>query len=113
MAQMENQGTLNPDSHIFFNQAVEEQSILVLTIMKHISLRAGLKKWVNKSRESVKLEIRQVHLRNIFNQRHQSGLNNTGKAEILEYRMFLKLKRSGKINGITVASGNRQWYFIS
>ena len=112
MAQMKNQGTLNPDSHIFFNQALEEQSIVVLTIMKHISLKAGLKEWVNKARESVKLEMRQVCLRNISNPRHQSGLTNTGKAEVLEYRMFLKLNRSGKINGITVASGNRQWYFI-
>ena len=32
MLQMENQGALNPDAHMFFNQAVEEKTTVLLTI---------------------------------------------------------------------------------
>ena len=32
MVQMENQGALNPDAHMFFNQAVEEKTTVLLTI---------------------------------------------------------------------------------
>ena len=36
IAQMENQGTLNLYTYMFFNQAVEEQPMVVLMRMVHI-----------------------------------------------------------------------------
>ena len=51
MAQMKNQGTLNSDAHMFFNQSVEEQLTVVLTIKMQISCKAGLKQQENKARE--------------------------------------------------------------
>ena len=50
----------------------------------------------------------QLHLQNTFDLRHQSELTNKGKAEVLEYHMFIKHKRDVKIKGRTVAEGNIQ-----
>ena len=79
MAQMENQETLNPDAHMFFNQSVEEQPMVVSTIIPYISLKEGLKQCGKKSRYLMKSEMRQLHLRNTFEPRHQSDLTSKEK----------------------------------
>ena len=48
MAQMDNQGLLNPYAHMFSNQAVEEQPTILFTIMTQLSLKSGLKQSGNK-----------------------------------------------------------------
>ena len=53
MSQMENQGMLNPDVQMFFNESVEKQPTIVSTIMTQISLKAVIKQWGKKARESV------------------------------------------------------------
>ena len=53
MSQMENQGILNPDVKMFFNESVEKQPTIVSTIMTQISLKAVIKQWGKKARESV------------------------------------------------------------
>ena len=57
--------------------------------------------------------MRQLHLQNTFDPRHESALNNKVRAEVLYSHMFLKLKRDGNMKGITVAGVNIQRYFIS
>ena len=43
MAQIENQGTLNPYAHMFLNLVVGEQPAVVPNITTQISLKAGIK----------------------------------------------------------------------
>ena len=56
----------------------------------------------------MKLEMRQLHIRNTFDPRHQYDLTNKYKVEVFESHIFLKLKINGKIKRITMAGGNRQ-----
>ena len=49
---------LNPDAHIFLNQAVEKQPIVVLNIMVRLSLKEVLNQWEKKDRELMKSEMR-------------------------------------------------------
>ena len=39
---------MNPDAHKFFNQSVEVQPMVVLTIIIKISLKEGLNQWGKK-----------------------------------------------------------------
>ena len=86
--------------------------MVVSKILAQISLKAALKKWGKKARESTKSEMRQLHIHKKFEPIHQSDLINKEKAEVLYSSMFIKLKRYGKIKRITVASVNKQWDFI-
>ena len=60
----------------------------------------------------MKSEMRQLHLRNTFDPRHQYDLTNKENEEFLESHMFLKLKRNVKNKGRTVEGGNIHHDFI-
>ena len=113
MAQLENQGTLHPDAHLLFNLAVEEQPSVVSAIMTQLSLKVGLKTWVEKGRKAMKSEMKQLHIRDTFEPQHCHELSAKGKSEVLESHMFLKLKRYGNIKIRAVAGGKKQRDFIS
>ena len=80
MAQLDNQGTLHPDAHLMFNLSVEEPPSVVSAIMTQLSLKVGLKTWVENGRKSMKSETRQIHLRDTFEPRHRHELMNKEKA---------------------------------
>ena len=89
MDQLDKQGMLHPDVHLLFNLAVEEQSSVVSEIITQISLKVGLKTWEDKGRKAMKLDMRQLHLRDNFEPRHRHELPAKEKAEVLESHMFL------------------------
>ena len=66
MAQLDKQGTLNPDAHLLFNLSAEEKPSVVSAITTKIFLKVRLKTWGDKGRKSTKSEMRQIHLCDTF-----------------------------------------------
>ena len=114
MTQMESEGALYPDAHMFFNECMEQsEPDVVAMIMTQLSLKSGLKQWGKPAKEAVKSEMKQLHFRDTFKPLHWQEMTPTQKGSVLESHMFLKEKRDGKIKGRTVAGGNKQRDFIS
>jgi hypothetical protein len=113
VTQLESQGVLNPDAHMFvqdyFYQAEPD---VVGAIMTQLSLKAGLKEWGKKGFKAAHSEMKQ-YLRKTFKPNHWRELSKAQRHTVLESHMFLKLKRDGKIKGRTVAGGNKQRDYIS
>jgi hypothetical protein len=57
--------------------------------------------------------MKQLHFQNTFKPKHWQELSQVQRQTVLESHMFLKQKRDGKINGITVTGGNKQHDYIS
>jgi hypothetical protein len=57
--------------------------------------------------------MKQLHLRKTFKPKQWRELSKAQRQTVLEYHMFLKLKRDGKIKGRTVDGGNKQCDYIS
>jgi hypothetical protein len=114
VTQLEQQGVLHPDSHMFFQQDMYRcEPDVVAAIMTQLSLKAGLKAWGKEARTAVHKEMQQLHFRDTFKPMHWYELTHTQKQSVLESHMFLKEKRTGEIKGRTVAGGNKQRDFLS
>jgi hypothetical protein len=57
--------------------------------------------------------MKQLHFSNTFEPKHWSNLNEVQRKSVLEFHMFLKEKRDGKIKGRIVAGSNKQRDYIS
>ena len=113
-AQLEHQGVLNPDAHVFVQEDFyQAEPDTVAAIMTQLSLKAGLKKWGDKAFEAAHNEMKQLHLRDTFKPKHARELAHLQRQMILESHLFLKEKRTGEIKGRTVAGGNKQRDCIS
>jgi hypothetical protein len=114
VTQLESQGALHPDSHMFFQQEMyQEEPDVVAMIMTQLSLKAGLKQWGPKAEAAVRSEMKQLHFRDTFKPFHWKDLTHSQRMSVLESHMFLKEKRDGKVKGRTVAGGNKQRDYIS
>ncbi len=112
--QLETQGVLNPDAHMFVQEDFyQADPDVVASVMTQLSLKSGLKEWGDKAYEAVSLEMKQLHFRNTFKPKRWSKLSKIQRQTVLESHMFLKEKRDGKIKGRTVAGGNKQRDYIS
>jgi hypothetical protein len=96
--QLESQGVLNPDSHMFvqegFYQAEPDGMAAITT---HLSLKAGLKEWGEEASMDAQSEMKQLHFRNAFKPKHWRELSQVQRQTVLDSHMFLKQKRDGKI----------------
>jgi hypothetical protein len=86
---------------------------VVSAIMTQLSLKAGLKEWGEEAFTAAQYEMKQLNFRNTFKPKHWRELSQVQRQTVLEYHMFLKQKRDGKIKGRTVAGGNKQRDYIS
>ena len=77
-----------------------------------MSMRMGIKLFGDKGREAVKKEIRQLHERGVLRGVHKTDLSWEQIKKALNYLMFLKRKRCGKIKGRGCADGRKQRDFI-
>ena len=112
--QLEKQGVLHPNAHMFFqNDMYQSEPDVVAAIMTQLSLKAGLREWGKKAQKAVHSEMKQLHFRDTFRPMHWKDLTHAQRQSILESHMFLKEKRTGEIKGRTVAGGNKQRDFIS
>jgi hypothetical protein len=114
VTQLESQGVLNPDSHIFVQEDFYQSELdVVAAIMTQLSLKAGLKEWGEESFTAAQSEMKKLHFRNTFKPNQWRELSQVQRQTVLESHMFLKQKRDGKIKGRTVTGGNKQRDYIS
>jgi hypothetical protein len=114
VTQLQNDGLLNPDAHMFLQgDFYQTEPDVVTTIMTQLSLKSGLRQWGSRAYDAAESEMKQLHLRDTFKPMHWSSLTRVQRLMTLESHMFLKEKRDGKIKGRTVAGGNKQRDYIS
>jgi hypothetical protein len=114
VTQLQNDGLLNPDAHMFLQgDFYQAEPDVVTAIMTQLSLKSGLRQWGSRAYNAVESEKKQLHFRNTFNPMHWSSLTRVQRLMTLEPHMFLKEKRDGKIKRRTVAGGNKQRDYIS
>lgn len=78
-------------------------------IMTQLTLKVAIKMWGNEAKiVAAESEMKQLHWRNSSRPVKWSELNDKQKTTILESHIFMKMKRTGKIKGRTVARGNKQ-----
>jgi hypothetical protein len=71
VTQLEIQGVLNPDAHMFVqDDSYQAEPDVVTAIMTQILLRVGLKEWGKKGFNAAHSEIKQLHLRKTFKPKH-------------------------------------------
>jgi hypothetical protein len=113
VTQLESQGVLNPDAHLFVQENFYQAETDVMeAIMTQLSLKAGLNEWGEES-FTAQSEMKHLHFRNTFKPKHWREPSQVQRQPVLESHMFLKQKRDGNIKGRTVAGGNKQRDYIS
>ena len=109
MMQLEEQGVLHTDAHTLIQtDFCQSEPDVVAMSMTQLSLETGLKQWGETAHKSAHSEMKQPHFRDTFRPKHWHELSSHQKLMVLELHMFLKEKRTGKIKGRTVTSGNKQ-----
>jgi hypothetical protein len=107
VTQMDTQGVLNPDAHVFVKAGfIQAEPEVVAAIMTQLSLKAGLKEWGDQAFTASRSEMQKLHLWNTFKPKHWRELSQVQRQTVLDYHMFLKQKRYGKIKGRTVTGLN-------
>jgi hypothetical protein len=98
VTQLENQGLLNPDAHMFVqDDFYQAEPDIVAAIMIQLSLNAGLKELGDQAFTAAQYEMKQLHLWNMFKPNHWLELSQVQRQTLLESHMFLKQKHDGKI----------------
>ena len=111
--QLEIQGVIHTNAHLFVQEGFyQAKPGLMVAIMNHLSLKAGLNGWGEQARSESKSEIKQLHFRNTLITMHRCDLTYEERQMVLESHMFLKDKLDGKIKVQTVAGGNKQCTYI-
>ena len=57
---------LLPNAHLEFNDATEQPVSAVAAIMTQLSIKAYLKQWGEKAKNSMQAEMKQLYFRNTF-----------------------------------------------
>ena len=74
MSRVEQKDVLHPDVHFEFNDSTAQPVSAVAAIMTELSLKACLKQWGEKAKNSMQAEMKLLHFRNTFDPRHRSSL---------------------------------------
>lgn len=72
------------------------------------TMRTGLKLFGNRGLQAIRSEMQQFHDLSVIEPVKPSDLTPTDRDRVLEYLMFLKEKRSGKVKGRGCADGRKQ-----
>jgi hypothetical protein len=83
------------------------------TVLTQMSMKQGLKTFGAEGRAAVLLEMKQLHDQGVIEPKDPNSLSTKDKRGALEYLMFLKKKRSGKIKGRGCADGRKQRVYIA
>ena len=93
-------------------QMQEEQPDIVTAIITQLSLKEGLKEWVNKYHDAVQTDMKQLYFRNTFKSMHWKELDKNQINSVLESHMLLNKTRDDKIKGRRAKDGNKHRYYI-
>jgi hypothetical protein len=76
VTQLEIQGILNPDAHMFLQEGFyEAESDVVAATITQLSLKASLKEWGDEASTASQSEVKQLHFRNTFKPNHWRELS--------------------------------------
>lgn len=78
-----------------------------------MTLKKAIKAFGEAGMEAVLMELKQLHDRKVMEPRDPDALTAEEKRAALQYLMFLKQKKSGKIKGRGCADGRKQRAYIS
>ena len=81
--------------------------MIAYVLMKY-SLKRGLNKIGEKGEMVVTEELSQLHMRDTFRPKLAKHLTKEQKRDTVEYLIFLKVKRYGRVKGWTCADGRKQ-----
>ena len=81
---------------------------LITTILAQYHMSKGLKVFGEPGVASVLKEIKQLHNRMAMEPKNDDEMITSKKKAVLQYLMFLKQKRCGKIKGRGCANGRKQ-----
>jgi hypothetical protein len=76
-------------------------------------MKKGIKIFGDAGVEAVLKELQQLHDRDVLKPKHAETLSHQERKGALQYLMFLKQKRSGKIKGRGCADGRKQREYLS
>jgi hypothetical protein len=82
-------------------------------VMTQHTLKKGIKLFGQAGIEAVLKELQQLHDRRVLEPKHADALSYHERKGALQYLMFLKQKRSGKIKGRGCADGRKQREYLS
>ena len=94
------------EGYTFFN--VESGSPHTGLVTPQMSMKKGIKIFGDTGVAAVHKEMNQLHSRKVMKVLHPNDLTYKQKKEALDYFMFLKRKRCGKIKGRGCADGRKQ-----
>ena len=84
MTQLENQGTIHPDAHMFVQEDFyQAEPDVVAAIMTQLSLKVGLRTWGDKAHTAARSEMKQLHFRNTFKPKHWRKLTKAQRQRVL------------------------------
>ena len=112
VAQFEGHGSLHLYVHIFLIQMQEEHLDIITSIITQLSLKEGLKEWVNKYHDAVQTDMKQLYFRNTFKSMHWKELDKNQINSVLESHMLLNKTRDDKIKGRRAKDGNKHRDYI-
>jgi hypothetical protein len=76
-------------------------------------MKKGLKMYGDRGEAAVEEELQQLHDQKVMEPVAADSLTYAEKKKALEYLMFLKEKRTGKIKGRGCADGRKQWVYTA
>jgi hypothetical protein len=82
-------------------------------MMTQHSVKKGLKKFGDAGVQAVLEELQQLHHRKVMEPKGLEEITEKQQSDSLQYLMFLKEKRCGKIKGRRCADGRKQQEYIS
>ena len=78
------------------------------TVMTQMSMKKGIKEFGDAGVDAVLVELQQLHDRKVMEPQSANKITREDKRAALNYLMFLKKKRSGRIKGRGCADGRKQ-----
>jgi hypothetical protein len=87
---------------------MQHENPLQETMMTQYSMKKGIKMFGEPGINAVLAEPQQLHERQVMGPVMANSLDKQEKRKALQYLMFLKRKRCGKIKGLGCANGRKQ-----
>ena len=107
-----NTTSIKPDLEYDDAEAVVLANIMISMVQTY-SLKAGIKKFGQKGKDSALVEMKQLHDRSVFCPRDPRQLTDQQRQRALESLIFITEKRDGRIKARACANGSKQRNWMS
>lgn len=83
-------------------------SPLITTLLTQYGIKKGLRVFGKAGDDAVNEEMKQLHDMRVMTPKHPASISEQDRCDALQYLMFLKKKRDGRIKGRGCADGRKQ-----